>query len=170
MTEREPRKPSSGHAGASPASGSSGDAAVDAHVLEAVRRAAAHGGGLALLEHAPIDCAAVLLSLHPRDLERARAVLANPAVRAAVDAILSSAPPATPGAAAPPEPRAAPRTAEALVAEAERRSGGAALLASAAPECAAVIFGVRPDLVLAARAMLARRARPSPAPAEEDGP
>jgi hypothetical protein len=139
---------------------------LDPATQDLVRRAARLADGLAFLERGHLECVAVLLGVTPQAVERARHVLADPLARAAAEEAHRSAR-ARPQAAAPPASPAAPRTAEALVREAERRDGGVALLATSAAECAAVVFGVTPALVAEARALLARRGlAPDPSTAE----
>lgn len=128
--------------------------ASDAEVRDAVERAARLADGFTLLEGAPLECVAILLGLEPRTVERVRAALEDPAVRAdagqhfaRLAATRRAAPAGTPEA---PAPR--PRDPQALLLAALGRDGGVALLLSAAPEAAAVAFGVHPDLVHRARA------------------
>jgi hypothetical protein len=59
-----------------------------------------------------------------------------------------------------PDVRRARRAAEILHA-AEARPDDLAVLLSAAPECAAISFGVHPETVLAARALAASRGLPA---------
>lgn len=145
--------------GASPGRGARPTAA---QVIALVERAARIPDGLALLEASPLECAAVLLGVDPRTLERVRAALADPQlheeVRLAFAHLVALRPPPRPEA--PPAPVAAPRDPEALLAAAARRPGGDSLLLSAAAESAAVLFGVHPDLVLQARELAARRGLP----------
>jgi hypothetical protein len=131
--------------------------APDPALAALIERAAALPRGLALLHHGPLEPIAVLLSVHPGVVERARADLEDPRARAAAIALFAEAARRhAPAVEAPPPPRRAPDP-EALVAEAARRPGGTAVLASAAVECAAISFGVHPDVVLAARALLPGR-------------
>lgn len=123
-----------------------------AEVLALVETAAGIADGLVLLERAPLECVAVLLRVDPRTVERVRAALEDPAVREEaarrfVDATASRRAAAAPAPAPPPRPR----DPEALLVAASTRQDGLALLLSAAPEAAAVAFGVHPDLVLRAR-------------------
>ena len=121
-----------------------------------VERAAALADGLAILLDAPLECAAVLLGVDPRRLERIRAALAEPtalseAVRAHARAAGSRrAPPATPAARPPPGDPSA------LLEAARGRDGGVGLLLEASAEAAAVVFGVHPALVDRARELAAR--------------
>ena len=66
---------------------------------------------------------------------------------------------AVPPFAVPPAPPAPPgaRGAEEVVREAEAHPPGVELLLSASLEAAAIAFGVHPDVVAEARAILARR-------------
>jgi hypothetical protein len=142
-------------------------ATLDAATGDLVRRAARLADGLAFLERGHLECVAILLGVIPQAVERARQVLADPLARAAAEEAHRSARARPEAPAAHPAPPAAPRTAEALVREAERRDGGVALLATSAAECAAVVFGVTPALVAEARALLARRGlAPGPSTAE----
>jgi hypothetical protein len=141
--------------------------ASQAEALALVERAAAIPEGLALLERAPLECAAVLLGVDPRAVERARAALEDPALHEEASLRFERAADrraaATPRAPAPPP---APRDPEALLAAARARGGGLAILLEAAPECAAIVFGVHPDLVHRARALAAREVpQPGPPPA-----
>jgi hypothetical protein len=131
-------------------------APASAHEVRAVvERAAALPDGLALLRDAPLECAAVLLGVDPRRLDRVRAALADPsafseAVRAHARAAGSRRPPAD--AATGPMP---PRDPSALLEAARGREGGVALLLEASAEAAAVVFGVHPALVHRARELAA---------------
>jgi len=152
MIERTfPPLPTPPQRGASPA-------ASDAELHRAVQRAAAIPDGLALLEGAPLECAAVLLGLTPAALERVRAALEDGRTREAARALFARAAGRLPEAPArmdaPPSP---PRDGEALLSAARRRAEGLALLLGAWPECAAIAFGVHPDLVHAARELARRR-------------
>jgi hypothetical protein len=127
--------------------------ASQAEVLAAVERAAGVADGLALLDGAPLECAAVLLRLEPRTVERVRAALEDPALRAEAvrhHARLTGGRRAAPAPAAP-APVSPPRDPQSLLLAALARDGGVALLLSAAPEAAAVAFGVHPELVERAR-------------------
>lgn len=127
--------------------------APEAEVLALVERAAHLSDALALLEGAPLECVAVLLGVEPRTVERVRAALEDPALRAEAARhharLRGHRRPAPP---TPPPGRPAPRDAQALLLAALAREGGVALLLTAAPEAAAVAFGVHPDLVHRARA------------------
>jgi hypothetical protein len=129
--------------------------ASDAEVLALVERAARVPDGLALLEGAPLECVAVLLGVEPRTVERVRAALEDPALRAEAGRhhlrLAAGRRPGADGAAAAPAPARAPRDPQSLLLAALARDGGVALLLSAAPEAAAVAFGVHPDLVHRAR-------------------
>src|SRR5512143_1601434 len=57
------------------------ESASEAEVLALVERAARIPEGLALLERAPLECAAVLLGVVPRAVERVRVALEDPALR-----------------------------------------------------------------------------------------
>jgi hypothetical protein len=131
-----------------------GGSATAAEIAEVVRRAALVGDGLALLEGASPESAAVRLGVTPPAVERVRAALRDAAAHDAAVALLARcarAPePAAPATARPPEDAAE------LLARAQGRPGGLALLLGACPECAAVGFGVRPHLVQAARELAAR--------------
>ncbi len=133
-----------------------GGRASDAEINDVVARAALVADGLALLEGAPLECAAVLLGVAPPAIERVRAALEDDLARAAARVLFARAagrPRPAPAAEARP---AAPRDAAQLLAAANRRPGGQALLLAASAECAAIAFGVHPELVHAARE-LARR-------------
>jgi hypothetical protein len=135
-----------------------------AEALALVERAAAIPDGLALLEHAPLECAAVLLGVDPGAVERVRAALEEPALRGeAALAFERAAGRRRPAAGAGGSPPPAPSDPAALVTAARRREGGLAVLLDAAPECAAIVFGVHPDLVHRARALLARGDPPAAA-------
>jgi len=126
--------------------------AAEAEALALVERAAAVPDGLALLQRAPLECVAVLLGVVPRIVERVRAALEDPALREEAALRFARAAgrrAAAPAAAAAPAP--APRDPEALLREAGARAGGLDLLLDAAPEAAAIVFGVHPDLVDRAR-------------------
>lgn len=138
--------------------------APEAEALALVERSAGVPDALAILRQAPLECAAVLLRAEPRVVERVRAALADPALleEAALRlARAARARPPTRAAAAGAGP-GAPRDPEALLSAARARDGGLALLLDAAPECAAIAFGVHPDLVHRAREA-ARRERPGAA-------
>jgi hypothetical protein len=126
-------------------------------VLDLVRRAAALPNAIAVIERAPLECASILLGARPADVERARAALEAPLARTAAAAALARAVAEGSRAPAPEPPHRAPRTADALVREAERAPAGLLILATASPECAAITFSVHPALVLEARALLAAR-------------
>lgn len=128
--------------------------ASEAEVLALVERAARVPDGLAVLEGAPLECVAVLLGVAPGVVERARAALTDPAVRAAATRHhlrLTAGRRASSGAAAPPRPAAPPRDPQSLLLVALARAGGVDVLLGAAPEAAAVAFGVHPELVLRTR-------------------
>ncbi len=144
--------------------------ASEAEVLALVERAAQVPDGLLLLEGAPLECAAVLLGVEPRTIERVRAALEDAAVRAHARrhhlqltggrrAIPAAEGATIPGAASPRE--AAPRDAQSLLLAALQREDGVTLLLSAAPEAAAVAFGVHPDLVHRARDAAGPQAPPA---------
>lgn len=127
--------------------------ASDAEIHDVVARAAGVADGLALLEGAPLECAAVLLGVAPRAIERVRTAFEDAVARDAARVLFARAaarPPAAAAAADAARP-AAPRDGEQLLAAASRRPDGLALLLAASPECAALAFGVHPDLVHAAR-------------------
>lgn len=128
-----------------------------AEALALVERAAAIPDGLALLERAPLECIAVLLGVEPRAIERVRAALEDPALREEAALRFARAQGRRPARAASAA-AAAPSDPEALLRVARARAGGLALLLDAAPEAAAVVFGVHPDLVDRARAAAARGA------------
>jgi hypothetical protein len=159
MTERpgsveEPPAPRPEHGGLSP------------EVRALVERAALLSDGIAHLHRSPPECAAVLLGTTPHAVERARAALEHPRARAVALELLArpaAGRDASP-AAAPATP--APRGPEELIAAARGRPGGLALVFSAAAESAAISFGVRPDLVLAARALAERRGLVADLPAD----
>jgi hypothetical protein len=135
--------------------------ASEAEVLALVERASAFADGLALLEGAPLECVAVLLGVSPRTVERVRAALEDPALRAAAARLHGrGAAGSLPRAAATPAAPPRPRDAQALLVAALARDGGVALLLSAAPEAAAVAFGVHPDLVHDARHAAGASPRP----------
>lgn len=142
--------------------------ATEAEVLALVERAAHVRDGLVLLEGAPLECAAVLLGVEPRTIERVRAAFEDTALRALArrhHLQLTGGRQAIPGAPGPGAPsrreaRTAPRDAQALLLAALQREDGVALLLSAAPEAAAVAFGVHPDLVHRAREAAGPRADP----------
>jgi hypothetical protein len=95
---------------------------------------------------------AVLLGIEPLTVERVRAALEDPATRDEAASAFARAS-AVRRAASPPAapPRAAPRDPAALLLAARGREDGLALLLSAAPETAALAFGVHPELVHRAR-------------------
>jgi hypothetical protein len=136
-------------------------AVLDPAIQLVIERAAALPRGLALLHRAPLECVAVRLATHPQWIARARAALEDGAKRAAVLGCFTWA--AHQGGRAPAKAQAGaprPRSPEELVSAADERPGGVAVLASASIEYAAIIFGVHPDLVLAARELVARRGVP----------
>ena len=150
----EPLPPIAPHDG-SPAT------ATEAEVLALVERASAFADGLALLEGAPLECVAVLLGVAPRTVERARAALQDPGLRSAAarhhDRLGAGR---RPTSAPPPAAAPRPHDAQALLLAALARDGGISLLLSAAPEAAAVAFGVHPDLVHHARPEAGAHPRP----------
>jgi hypothetical protein len=152
------RPPESVESAARPRAG--GARASEAEVLALVERAARFAEGFALVEAAPLECAAVLLGADPHLVERVRASLTDPSIRdRARDAFaraLALRPPPAPAPAPAPD-RTPPRRAETLLDAATARPGGLTLLLSAAPEAAAVLFGVHPDLVHRTRDLAARR-------------
>ncbi|HET8542689.1 MAG TPA: hypothetical protein VFL83_22635 [Anaeromyxobacter sp.] len=121
-----------------------------------VERAARMADGLAVLERAPLECAAVLLGVDPGAVECVRVALDDRALReeAILRFVSAAAGRRAPAKVAAPAP--APRDPEALLAAARQRDGGVAILLDASPECAAIVFGVHPDLVHRARAVAAR--------------
>jgi hypothetical protein len=128
------------------------DPAPRAQVTALVEKAARISDGLVLLERAPLECVAVLLGVEPLTVERVRAALEDPAIREeAVRDFARAAAVLRPASAPAPTRPTAPRDPEALLLAARGRDGGLALLLSAAPEAAAVAFGVHPDLVHRAR-------------------
>ncbi len=132
--------------------------ATEEDVRALVERAARVPDGLALLQNAPLECVAVLLGVAPRLVERVRAALEDPAVRdeaARQFTRVSGRRAAARDAAAETRPPP-PRDPEQLVLAARQRADGLTLLFSAAPEAAAIAFGVHPDLVHGARAAAAR--------------
>jgi hypothetical protein len=129
-----------------------------AEALALVDRAAAIPDGLALLERAPLECIAVLLGVEPRAVERVRAALEDAALREEAALRFARAQGKRPAPAAAPPVPAPPRDPEALLRAARARPGGLALLLEAAPEAAAVLFGVHPDVVERAREAAARAA------------
>ena len=131
-------------------------------VLALVARAATLADGFALLERAPLECIAVLLGVEPRAIERARAALADAEIREEALRELARVAGRRPAATAPAEPPPRPRDADALLAAARGREDGLALLLSAAPETAAIAFGVHPALVHAARARAGEVGPPAP--------
>lgn len=136
--------------------------ASDAEALALVERAAAIPEGLALLERAPLECIAVLLGVEPHTIERVRAALEDPALREEAALRFARARGRRPARAAAAL-AAPPSDPQALLRIARARPGGLALLLDAAPEAAAIVFGVHPDLV--DRAREAARAGPGGAPA-----
>ena len=125
--------------------------AAEAEALALVERAAAVPDGLALLQRAPLECVAVLLGVAPRIVERVRAALEDPALREEAALRFAHAAGRRAAATAAAAPAPAPRDPEALLREAGTRAGGLDLLRDAAPEAAAIVFGVHPDLVDRAR-------------------
>lgn len=130
----------------------------DPETSEVIERAVRVPDGLALLRGAPLETAAILLGVTPPAIERARASLQVPGVLAHAAALLSSAEASWRSAAQPPPRPPAPRDPEQLIDAARSRADGLSLLLSAAPETAAIAFGVHPDLVHGARAVAVRRA------------
>ncbi len=126
-------------------------------VLDVVSRAAALPRGLAHLRHAPLEYVSIRLGAHPAVIERVRADLENPEIRA--EAILAFVRAAKanmipPNAPAQSNELATPRGVDAILDAVRASRSARELLASAHPEVAAVYFGVHPDLLLAARAAL----------------
>ncbi len=132
--------------------------ADDPEMSDVIERALRVPDGLALLRAAPLETAAILFGVAPPAIERARASLRDPGVLAHAAALLASAEASWRSAARPPPRPPAPRDPEQLIDAARSRAGGLSLLLSAAPEAAAIAFGVHPDLVHGARAVAARRA------------
>lgn len=130
----------------------------DPEVRDVIERATRVRDGLALLRGAPLETAAILLGVAPPAIERARASLQDPGVLAGAAALLASAEAGWRVAATPPPRPPAPRDPEQLIDAARKRADGLSLLFSAAPEAAAIAFGVHPDLVHGAREAAARRA------------
>jgi hypothetical protein len=129
---------------------------------DVIDRAARVQDGLSLLRSAPLEAAAILLGVPPPAIERARDSLRDPGVLEQAAAHMASATAHLAGAAATPPPRPpAPRDPEQLIDAARKRADGLSLLLSAAPEAAAICFGVHPDLIHGARELAARRANPS---------
>jgi hypothetical protein len=129
-----------------------GGRASETEIRDVVDRAARVADGLALLEGAPLECAAVLLGVSPPAIERVRAAFEDALARDAARMLFARASARPPTAADDDGARPAPpRDGEQLLAAATRRPGGLALLLAASPECAAVAFAVHPDLVHAAR-------------------
>lgn len=132
-------------------------AASREEALALAERAASLRDGVALLERGALECVAVLLGVDARLVERVRVALEDPALRDEVARHHARAAGAhRPPASGPPASPEAPRDPEALLAAARAREGGLALLLGAAPECAAIAFGVHPALVHAAREAAAR--------------
>jgi hypothetical protein len=100
----------------------------------------------------------VLLGVEPRAVERVRVALEDAALREEAALRFERAQGKRPARAAPPLTPAAPRDPEALLRTARERPGGLALLLDAAPEAAAVLFGVHPDVVERARQAAGRAA------------
>jgi hypothetical protein len=130
---------------------------LDAGSRAAVERAARVADGLAILEGAPLECAAVLLGLPPPAIERVRAALEVPLARSEARALFARAAARGPGSATAAAPAPPTLDAERLLSVARERPDGLDLLCAASPECAAVAFGVHPDLVDAARELARRR-------------
>jgi len=132
-----------------------------AEVTALVEKAALVPDGLVLLQRAPLECVAVLLGVEPLTVERVRAALEDPATRdEAASAFARAAGARRPASAPAPAGPAAPRDPEALLLAARAREDGLALLLSAAPEAAALAFGVHPELVHRVRDL--RTAAPPP--------
>jgi hypothetical protein len=133
-------------------------------VLAVAERAARIADGFVLLERAPLECVAVLLAVDPRTIERVRLTLEDPSLREeAAERWRACAHRPAPREPAPPP---APSSPEELLALARQRPDGLPMVLGAAPEAAAVAFGVHPELVLRAREAAARaglRGDPSPA-------
>jgi hypothetical protein len=134
--------------------------ASEAEVLELVERAARLAEGFALLEAAPLECAAVLLGADPRQVDRVRTALADPPLRDDARLAFTRALARRPPPPAPAPNRGPPLDAGALLDAAAARPGGLCLLLSASLEAAAVLFGVHPDLVQRARVLAVRRGMP----------
>ena len=125
-------------------------------VLALAERAARVSDGFALLERAPLECVAVLLGVDPRAVERVRVALEDHALRdEAARWCLECVGHRRPLPMAPSAPPA-PSDPEQLLAAAHGRTGGLPLLLDAAPEVAAIAFGVHPELVHRAREAAAR--------------
>ena len=133
-----------------------------AEVTALVEKAALVPDGLVLLQRAPLECVAVLLGVEPLTVERVRAALEDPATRDEAASAFAQAAARRPASAPAPAGPAAPRDPEALLLAARAREDGLALLLSAAPEAAAVAFGVHPELVHRVRD-LTHAAPPPPA-------
>ena len=133
-----------------------------AEVTALVEKAALVPDGLVLLQRAPLECVAVLLGVEPLTVERVRAALEDPATRDEAASAFAQAAARRPASAPATARPAAPRDPEALLLAARAREDGLALLLSAAPETAALAFGVHPELVHRVRD-LTHAAPPSPA-------
>jgi len=136
-------------------------AVLDPAIRLIIERAAALPRGLALLHRAPLESVAVQLATHTHCVARARDALEDGETRAAALECFAWA--VRRGGRAPvsPQPDAPlPRSPEDLFRAAEERPASLAVLASASIEYAAIAFGVHPDLVFAARQLVARRGFP----------
>jgi hypothetical protein len=131
-----------------------------------IERLAQWPHGLGFLHLADIDTVAINLHVHPFLVARARTALETPEgrdrlidevrkARARHGGDLPEPPPCPDSPPCPP----APKTAEELIGVADRHPLGLPFLEEGHPEAVAVIFGVHPNVVFEARAVLARRRR-----------
>lgn len=144
---------------------------VPPEILDLLRRAVRLPRGLALLHAAPLETAAVLLSVPPDLVLKARESLDDQAARAAVleewHRVHAAAPAPAFQHAAPLPAHPAPDAA-AVAAEAERHPLGARFVLDAPEEAVAILFRVHPSVVIAARELLVRRGHASSRPDAED--
>jgi len=129
-------------------------------VREVIERSARLHHGLAFVHLGPLECVALMLGVHPRLVEQARACLDRPDERTLlIRTYVSAAERAgrEPRASASPGAMPAPKGPEELILHAERHALGIEFLIRAPLETAAVIFAAHPDAVSAAREILARR-------------
>jgi hypothetical protein len=133
--------------------------ATEAELRAMLDRAAGAADGQALLRSAPLECAAILLGVEARLLERVRVTLDRPEPGDELAAVLGAGPSRRRPAADPPSPRTLVRDPHQLIDAARRQADGLDVLLSAAPEAAAIAFGVHPDLVHGAREVVAGRDR-----------
>ena len=139
---------------------------VSAEMRDLILRVAARPRGLALLHLADLECAAIILGVHPRVIANARDLLETPSGRKwLIERVrservrLQSSPSPCPSRFRPRVPwveHPGPDTAAELVREVTEHEYGPAFLLEAPPETVAITFHTHPEVVLRARRVLKR--------------